>query len=193
MYLKKTLISTTIAASLSTPTLVLADIIDFNFTGVFTFIDSAGMVITNSDTASPTTVDGQGNNYPLGGRTPFSGSATTDTTTGFASVNIDAFSFLGNGFASASEVSFQAIGDGMGNPGTLLAATMNYSWNGNFNFPVTAILDASGFFSTIGAVGTSWTVQTGCASCATSATPDTFPTSPFSTTVGAVAYCHDDF
>ncbi len=72
----------------------------------------------------------------------------------------------------------------MGGTGPLLAAVMSYDWNGNNNTPLTAIMDATGFFnSIIGTLpGTGWSVGADCFACATSATPDTV----FGHQVGAV-------
>ena len=107
-----------------------------------------------------------------------------DTLTGAGSAIIDPFSFFGGGLASATAVSFQAIGDGMGSQnGTLVGGSLGFNWNGNFGIPVTAVFDAAGFFASIGAPGTTWTVGTGCTGCATSSTANAALGSP--TTIGA--------
>ncbi len=163
-----------------------ADIIEMTFTGAFTLVGGSGGVNANSDAIVPGIFDGSTGFDGVGSRTQISGYATYDTVTGAGNGNINSFSFFGAGlieFQPYSLFQFQAIGDGMGNTeGTLLAADVGFYWGSQFVIPATIIIDATGFFNSIGAAGSSWTIETGCAGCATSATPDTL----FGSAVGAV-------
>ncbi|VAW52066.1 hypothetical protein MNBD_GAMMA05-608 [hydrothermal vent metagenome] len=185
MNLKKSAIAAAVVAVVGAPTIASADTISMTFTGAFTLIGGTGGVNPNGDSIVPGLFDGSSGFDGIGSRTPVSGTATFDTTTGAGSATISEFSFFGNGLASATTVSFQAIGDGMGgSAGTLVAGVMGFNWNGSFQIPVTLIFDAAGFFtSAAGTVsGDSWTVGAGCLNCATSATPNTL----FGSAIGAV-------
>ena len=177
MNMKKTALAAALAATMGTATTASADIIEISFTGLFSLGDSAGVIQLNADATE------QAN---FGFRTDVTGTATFDTDTGAGSATIAGFSFFGGGLAEATDVLFQAIGDGAGGPGTLVAGQMGFNWNGNNGIPVTAIFDASGFFASIGAVGTTWTVDANSAGNATSSTGDYVITSPFGTFTGVL-------
>lgn len=171
MNLKKTAIAAAVATTLGVSTSASADIIDMTFTGKFTLMDASGVVQLNGDATG-------GADY--GYRTAVSGSGSFDTATGSGSATIGAFSFFGGGLASASGISFQAIGNGIGGDGPLVAGQMGFNWNGTFGIPVTAVFDASGFFGSIQGPGSSWSVSSG----ATSATSDYVINSPFGNFTG---------
>ncbi|VAW52068.1 hypothetical protein MNBD_GAMMA05-609 [hydrothermal vent metagenome] len=182
MKLNKSVITAAVVAAISAPAIASADTINMSFTGAFTLLGGTGSINVNVDAVVPGVFDGSSGFDGIGSRTPISGTATFDTVTEVGSIIINPFSFFGNSLFDASPVTIQAIGDGFGGSGTLIAAIMYYDWNGSFNRPVTAILDASGFLGSIGAIGTSWSVETGCALCATSATPATL----FGSQIGAI-------
>ena len=164
MILNKTTVAAAITAALGiVPVTASADTITMSFTGLFSLGNAAGDIQLNSDAQT---------NADYGFRTAVSGTGSFDTVTGAGTASINAFSFFGGGLAAATNTTFQSIGDGLGGGGPLVAGQMGFNWNGNTGIPVTAIFDASGFFGSIGAPGTSWTVGAGCAGCATSATAD---------------------
>jgi hypothetical protein len=116
-----------------------AKIIKSSWTGVFTMLDPAGSLLL--DTAS------SANNAPWSkSRTNVSGTLTFNTSTGEGSGTVAAFSFFGSGQATATTITMQAIGDGVGGPGTLVLGNMGFNWNGNAGIPVSIVLDAAGFF-----------------------------------------------
>ena len=160
-------------------TVASAATVTMTFNGVFTLGNAGGAPQVNGDSHDPAGIPGLGSQ-----RTPVSGTATFDTVSGAGSASINAFSFFGGGLASATTVSFQAIGNGSGGPGTLVAGTMGFNWNGNTAIPVTAIFDAAGFFANVPAPGTTATIGTGCTGCATSSTANASVGSPAS--IGAV-------
>lgn len=170
---KKTALSIVISTALGVSSIASADTISMSFGGMLTLVGGTGAINGNSDAAVSNVLSGPFD--AIGSRTPVSGIATFDTSTGAGIGHIDSFSFFGNGLASGTVLSFQAIGDGFGSTdGTLVAAEWAFNWSGYINIPVTAIFDAAGFFNSIGSAGSTWTVGTGCTGCATSATPDTF-------------------
>jgi hypothetical protein len=70
-----------------------------------------------------------------------------DTTTGAGSGTVVPFSFSGGGLAQATNISFQAIGNGFGNPvGNLVLGNIGFNWSGNNGIPVSIVLDATGFY-----------------------------------------------
>jgi len=44
---------------------------------------------------------------------------------------------------------FQSIGDGFGNPGSLVLGNMSFNWNGITGIPLSIVLDAQGFFGVL--------------------------------------------
>jgi hypothetical protein len=146
--MKKTVLSTAVAATLGASAMVVstqasAVIITADWTGVFTMLDPAGALLF--DTAS------SANNAPWSkSRTNVSGTLTFNTSTGSGSGTVAAFSFFGSGQATATTITMQAIGDGVGGPGTLVLGNMGFNWNGNAGIPVSIVLDAAGFFGCLG-------------------------------------------
>lgn len=182
MNLKKTAIAAALVAAVGAPTVSSADTIDMNFSGTFTLINSTNAINANTDAIVPGVFDGSSRFDGIGSSTPVSGAGSFDTATGQGTATIVPFSFFGGGAAVASSITFQAIGNGMGGPGTLVGGQMSFNWSGNTGIPVNMVFDAAGFFGSIGAVGTSWTVGEGCTGCATSTTVNTV----FGAAVGAV-------
>lgn len=136
--MKKTAIALALAAM---TTQASAAIVDMDFEGAFTMITPNGGVLTNPDAAGGTgTWDDA-----FGVRTTIGGSMTFDTTAGTGSASIGAFDFSGTN-AEAHDVTFTAIGDGMGNPGTLVLASMLFDYGPTLDIPVYAVADAAGFF-----------------------------------------------
>ncbi len=177
--LKKTALASALVAALGVSATASADIIEISFTGQFALGDSAGVLQANPDSNDPAAIPDVGSQ-----RTPVSGTAIFDTAAGVGSAAINAFSFFG-ALLSMETVSFQAIGDGLGGNGSLVAGTMSFSWNyGGASFPVTAVFDAAGFFANVPAPGANVVIGTGCAGCATSSTADAGLGSP--AVIGAV-------
>jgi hypothetical protein len=148
MNMKKTLLSAAVAAAMGASASADAGTIIGSWTGAFTMLNAGGQVTFNSDVTHC---------YPgmqLSGtqctRTAVSGTLTFDTGTGAGSGTVVPFSFFGSGIASASGISFQAIGDGMGGPGTLVLGNMGFYWNSNTGIPVSIVMDAQGFFTALG-------------------------------------------
>jgi hypothetical protein len=120
-----------------------AAIITGDWNGIFTMLDANGGLLF--DTAGST-----GNAPWAKSRTNITGTLSFNTSTGSGSGTVTAFSFFGGGKATASAISFQAIGNGAGGPGTLVLGNMGFTWNGNVGIPVSLVLDAAGFFGCLG-------------------------------------------
>lgn len=112
------------------------DIVEANWSGAFTLLDSTGGVVINS---SETT------NRWLGERTDISGTLKFDVTTGGLTGTVAPFSFSGSQ-VSFSGLNAQAIGNGLGQPGSLVLGNMLFTWDGS-SVPVSIVWDAGGFFS----------------------------------------------
>ncbi len=177
MNMKKTALATALVSTLGAASTASADIIEITFDGLLSIGDASGLIQLNADASAQA---------DLGFRTEFSGTATFDTVTGAGSAAINGFSFFSSGLAEATNVLFQAIGDGTGGSGTLVAGQMGFVWNGSFGIPVTAVFDAAGFFASIGAVGTTWTVDATSVGNAVSSTSDYVISSPFGTFTGVL-------
>lgn len=165
--LKKTTLAVAVATAMgATATTASADIIDLSFNGWFTMLNAAGTVaLNNSDsTGAPM----------YGFRTPVSGTMQFDTAAGSGSGTVVPFSFFGNGLATATTISFQAIGDGTGGPGTLVLGNMGFNWNNNAGIPVSIVMDAAGMFGAIGGGVTTSQNITGGALAATENFPFDF-------------------
>ena len=138
--MKKTILKTSVAAVLLASVPVAnAAVNSFNYTGAFTMIDSAGIILANT---SATAKDA--------GRfqTPISGTMQFDTVTGSGTGTVVPFSFNnGATLATAVGMKMQAIGDGAGGAGTLVMGNMLFDWNLNVGIPVSIVLDAAGFFA----------------------------------------------
>lgn len=77
-----------------------ADIINFDYDGWLTMLNSAGQLMVNHDTDS---------SLWRGWRTPITGTLTIDTYAGTGTGGMDAFSFFGSGLAAAKHLDLQAI------------------------------------------------------------------------------------
>lgn len=138
--LKKTALAAAVATAMGVSATVSADVVNMDFTGLFTMLNPDGSIVANGDTSNA-----------FGMRTDVSGSAVfnTDPTAGNGTGTFAAFSFFGNGDAVATSIAFQAIGDGFGGPGTLVLANMGFNWNSNNGIPVSIVMDAAGFFGAV--------------------------------------------
>jgi len=146
MNLKKTAIASAVAVSLgisvaAAPTTASADIITATFDGLFTMLDPGGVQLQN--TSYPYYGDPT---WGYGLRSQISGTFTFDTVTGAGTATVNPFEFFNKGKASAHDIFMQAIGDGGGGPGTLVAGKMLFDWSTATNINVGIILDAAGFF-----------------------------------------------
>lgn len=150
---------TAIAAAMTTTlglgamTTAQAAVISADWEGFFTMLDPAGKPLTN--TSAPY---GSDVTWGYGLRTPVSGTFLFDTDTGSGTATVDPFDFFNGGPAVAHDIVMQAIGDGMGGPGTLVVGSMLFDWSGNNNINVGIVLDAAGFFGSM-PVGTSDTIS----------------------------------
>jgi hypothetical protein len=138
---KKNVLSAAVATALGfgfAPQAAMADIITADWTGLFTMLDSGGAALAN------TSITTKGANQF---QTTVTGTMSFDTDTGSGSATLVPFDFFaGTAPAAAVGISFQAIGDGMGGPGSLVLGNMLFNWNGNNGIPVNLVLDAAGFF-----------------------------------------------
>lgn len=143
--LKKTVLATALTAVIGTSAMVApntasADVITFSWSGLFTMLTNAGNALVNTDY--------QYNSWN-GNRTDITGTMTFDTSTGSGSGTVVPFNFFNGGPAVAASINMQAIGDGMGGPGTLILGNMLFNWNGNNGIPVSIVLDGAGMFGTM--------------------------------------------
>jgi hypothetical protein len=145
MNFKKTALSAAVVATLAGAVVpAQAAVMDFSWTGLFTMLNAGG---------SPT----QNTSYPYygdptwgyGKRTQISGTAQFDTDTGAGTATVNPFEFFDGGPAVAHDIVMQAIGDGMGGAGTLVAGKMLFDWNSNNNINVGIVLDAAGMFGAL--------------------------------------------
>jgi len=139
--MKKTILKTAVAAVLGAGVVapVHADLFSFDFDGVFTMLSSDGKGFGN--TSAP-----KGANTF---QTPITGTMQFDTVSGAGTATMDSFDFFGNDPALPAEavgIKMQAVGNGMGGPGTLVLGNLLFNWNGNNGIPVSLVLDAAGFF-----------------------------------------------
>ena len=115
-----------------------------SWTGAFTMLGSTGLVAANSDLNQCYPGMLVGSNCV---RTAVSGTLSFDTSTGAGTATVVPFSFFGSPDRMiATSISFQAIGDGFGGPGTLILGNMGFSWNGSNGIPLSIVWDAAGFF-----------------------------------------------
>ena len=140
--MKKTILKTAVAAVLGATVAAPAQagVASFDWDGVFTMLSSDGKGFGN--TSAP-----KGANTF---QTPITGTMQFDTVTGAGTATLVPFDFFGNDStlpAEAVGIKMQAIGDGMGGPGTLVLGNMLFNWNGNNGIPVSLVLDAAGFFT----------------------------------------------
>ena len=154
--LKKTVLSIAIAASVtaSLPASAAGEIYDFSFSGLFTILGpSSNKVIQN--TSNPYYSDPT---WGYGKRTPVTGTLHFDTGTGAGSGTIAPFDFLATGPMAFHSLSFQAIGNGTGGPGSLVLSNMLFDWNYEHGLPVSIVMDAQGLFGAMQAAGGALTV-----------------------------------
>ena len=144
---KKAVLTAAMAVALGTASVTdaRADILSFSFSGLFTMLDPSGTALQN--TSKPYYYD---KTWGYGLRTQISGTMSFDTITGAGSGTVVPFQFFG-GNASLpnsflNQLTLQAIGDGFGNPGTLILGNMLFNWGGNNGIPVSIVLDGAGFF-----------------------------------------------
>ena len=169
MNLKQTTLSVAIGSvlGLGAANVSQAAIIDMDYEGLVSLLDPGNRILSN--TSKPYYYD---TTWGYGVRTQISGTMSFNTVTGSGTGTIQPFEFLSAGPAVASGVSFQAIGDGFGNPGSLVIGNMLFSWAGN-NISTNIVLDASGLFGALsGSFSTSTVIdQAACAGlpCATPA------------------------
>jgi hypothetical protein len=159
MNLKKTALASAVAISLgagvaAVPMTASAAIVNASFDGLFTMLNPAGAPLQNSSYpyyGDPT--------WGYGLRTQISGTFTFNTSTGAGTAVVNPFEFYASGPANPHDITMQAIGDGVGGNGTLVAGGMLFDWNGNNNISVGIILDAAGLFGALPTAGTSTTIS----------------------------------
>lgn len=146
MNLKKTVLSAAVVTALSTAVTApaSADVLDFTWNGLFTMLNASGAPTAN--TSYPYYGDPT---WGYGLRTQITGTAQFDTATGLGSATVNPFEFFDAGPAVAHDIVMQAIGDGVGGQGTLIAGKMLFDWNNNNNINVGIILDGAGMFGAI--------------------------------------------
>jgi len=159
MNLKKTALASAVAISLgasvaAVPTTASAAIVNATFDGLFTLLNASGA--PNQNTSYPYYGD---TTWGYGLRTQISGTFSFNTSTGAGTATVNPFDFYGAGPAVAHDISMQAIGDGVGGGGTLVAGGLLFDWNGNNNISVGIILDAAGLFGALPTAATSTTIS----------------------------------
>ena len=167
MNLKKTALSMALGAALGlSATASQAIVIDMDYSGLFTMLDSSGTQLQN--TSYPYYGDPT---WGYGLRTQISGTMQFDTDTGYGTGTVTPFEFFQGGQAVASGVEFQAVGDGLGGPGSLMLGNMSFAWNGNV-ITTQIVLDGAGLFAEVPtiAVGDVYDA-TSCAASGACATP----------------------
>lgn len=154
---KKTVLAAAIAATIglsasASAESLLDDQITVEYEGWYTLLNPAGdAAVINIDAPS---------NAFYGNRTAISGNITLNFRTGAATGTMQSFSFGGAGPVQATNISFQTIGDGQGNAGSLLLGNMGFNWSGTSKIPISVVLDASGFLDAIaGGLTTSETIS----------------------------------
>lgn len=143
MNFKKTALSAAVVAALGGAVVVPAEaaVLDFSWNGLFTILNSANAPTQN--TSYPYYGDPT---WGYGIRTQLTGTAQFDTDTGAGTATVNPFEFFASGPAVAHDITMQAVGNGMGGPGTLVAGAMLFDWNNNNNISVGIVLDAAGMF-----------------------------------------------
>ncbi len=139
---KKTALAAALTAAIgmsAIPGTASADVVTFNWNGLFTMLTPLGAVMNNPNFYT--------NSY-AGDRSEITGTMTFDTATGAGSGTLNDFSFF-DSVAQAYGINMQAIGDGAGNPGSLVLVNMSFNWSTNTGIPVSLVLDAAGMFGTM--------------------------------------------
>ena len=138
--MKKTILKTSIAAVLlaSVPTAEAA-VNTFSYSGFFTMLDTTGAALSNSSITAK-----GANSY----QTAISGTLSFDTVSGAANSTPILFDFFSDGLSSeVTGIKMQAIGDGLGGPGSLILGNMLFNWGGSNGIPMSIVLDGAGFFN----------------------------------------------
>lgn len=149
MRFKKTALVSALGISLGTgiTTITHAAIIDATWSGLVTVLDPTGGTLQNWSSpyyADPT--------WGYGYRTQVSGTLHFNTSTGAGSATLQPFEFFNaSSPAVFHDMTLQAIGNGAGGPGSLVAGRMQVDWSGEFNIGVDMIFDAAGFFGGLAA------------------------------------------
>ncbi len=120
-----------------------AAILDFHWNGLFTMLSPNGEALENTSLPKGT-----------GFQTPIDGTLRIDTLAGTGQVLMEPFFFFGGpqpALATGFEV--QAIGDGMGGPGSLLLGNFLFNWNSGIGIPTSLVLDAAGLYGAIAGGG----------------------------------------
>ena len=158
MHFKKTALVTALGISLGigVTATTQAAVIETTWSGVFTMLDPTGGPLQNTNIPyyyDPT--------WGYGLRTQISGTFSFDTNTGTGTGTVAPFAFFSGSTPWVShDMKMQAIGDGLGGPGTLLAGGMLFDWSCNVNISVGFIFDAAGFLGALeDGVGTSTTIS----------------------------------
>jgi hypothetical protein len=144
--LQRTTLASALAVALGTtisaiPTSASADYIFTDWSGFFTMLSPVDVAVAN--TSYPYYDDPT---WGYGLRTPVSGSLVFNTSTGAGYATVNPFDFLGSGPPVVHDFNLQAIGDGAGGQGTLVAGSLLFDWKGNQNISMGIILDAAGLF-----------------------------------------------
>jgi hypothetical protein len=153
MNLKKTALSAAIVTTLGMASVTEAAILDADWAGLFTILNSVGAPTAN--TSLPYYNDPT---WGYGLRTQITGTMSFNTSTGAGTATVNPFNFFAAGPAVATSITMQAVGDGFGGAGNLVLGNMGFNWNTNSGIPVSIVLDATGFFGA-GPLGTSATVS----------------------------------
>jgi len=146
MNIKKRLLNVAVISSLTgaLATPVQAEILTFDFDGLFTIVTPSGLPVQN--TSYPYYGD---TTWGYGKRTQITGSMSLDTATGAGYGTIAPFEFFASGPAVAHDITLQAVGDGAGGPGSLVIGNLIFDWNGGSNINIEIVLDAAGLFGCI--------------------------------------------
>ena len=144
LYKYRPLITTIIGiVALTVTEIAQATIWNFSHTGKFTALDSVGSMFSN--TSMTPTFPGE-TFY----RTDIDGTLAFDDVTGDITLTVTPFDFFsGTAPLTFSGTTFNAIGDGMGGPGSLAAGRMFYDWDTYSNVPVDFVFDYSGLSNAV--------------------------------------------
>ena len=136
----KTAVATALGATaLAAATSASATVNSFDWDGLFTMVSAGGGILANSSITGKNV-----NQY----QTPVSGTMLFDPDSGVGTATLVPFDFFNGSLpAEAVGIKMQAIGDGAGGAGTLVAGNMIFNWDGNNGIPVSIVLDAAGFFT----------------------------------------------
>lgn len=175
MNFTKTLLSLAVSASTGFVESAHADIVAGTWTGAEAFVSINRLLKPNSDTnacLTPTQAPG----YTGGcNRSAIAGTLAFDTDTLTGTATMDPFSWFGGGNNVFSAISFGAIGNGAGGPGTLLLGNLLFDWNGTSSIPVSVVWDAAGLFDAMSAGLSEGEVVTGGATPASENGDGAFP------------------